>query len=230
MGPRSRPRPARDVVLHQQRRDTRRASIAEPKGTRIITAGFAVPLGVSVLESAASGSAKRRAEEPLSDSSKRVKLTSPLQPQNALSIPEAQQPPSPTIDDFTKFTWATGLYAELQRQFRARSTKKMFRFRATHSIIADPKVNKKRRARQVERDLQQQTELQFDLDGRVKHRDEDAYTITHRCTCLPRCTGVIVIHVADDNSHPLGLPGQRVKLTVVHPKRAKLIPSILPPT
>ncbi|KAF7316110.1 hypothetical protein MIND_00129100 [Mycena indigotica] len=148
-----------------------------------------------------------------SESSKRPKL-------QALnnSVISNTEPPQ-TNPHFQKFTWASELYAELRKQYAARSEKKTFRFRGTHSIIADPTINNKRRARAAERDLKTHSGLKFKLLDRAKHREDDAYTITHRCSCLPTgCSGSIVIRVSDDHSHPLGWLGQRINIAVIHPK------------
>ncbi|KAJ7060981.1 hypothetical protein C8F01DRAFT_1253454 [Mycena amicta] len=184
------------------------------------------------LESATLGKRKAQVDESLSSATNKRLKPSPLQTLSNSSVPNNESHPvSNPPATFQKFTWASNLYSELQSQYSAKSGKKTFRFHGTHSIIADPALNNKRRARQVERDLKTHAGLQFRFADRIKHREGDAYTITHRCSCLPTpkndgeqggCAGRIVIYVADDHSHPLGWLGQRVKISVTHPKTRQI--------
>ncbi|KAF7326043.1 hypothetical protein MKEN_00455200 [Mycena kentingensis (nom. inval.)] len=126
-------------------------------------------------------------------------------------------------DRFQRFNFGIDLYTTLDSLYclYKSAPTKPFRFYGTHSIVADPAVNNKRRARAIERELKAHTSLSFDVEAREKHRAVDgAYTITHKCTCSGKdpCPGLIWITIIDDNSHAMGWQGQRITVSVTHPK------------
>ncbi|KAJ7918434.1 hypothetical protein B0H13DRAFT_2321401 [Mycena leptocephala] len=148
---------------------------------------------------------------------------------------------------FEKFVVAAELHKAIKRRYPDNNTS--LRFYGTYAIIAFPDVDNKQRARQVARDLRDNTTLHFNLEDKKSHRSHDVantYTISYTCTCpasikrtasdltmyfgsknkttseeTPKseCRGRIEISSADDRSHPLGWLGQRVKVTITHPKK-----------
>jgi hypothetical protein len=174
-----------------------------------------------------------------------------------------QKSSDPSGPVFEKFVVAAELHKAIKRRYPDNSTS--LRFYGTYAIIAFPDVDNKQRARQVARDLRDNTTLHFkcvssvlirdallilsSLEDKKSHRSHDVantYTISYTCTCpasikrtasdltmyfgsknkttseeTPKseCRGRIEISSADDRSHPLGWLGQRVKVTITHPKK-----------
>ncbi|KAJ7209903.1 hypothetical protein B0H12DRAFT_1224021 [Mycena haematopus] len=143
---------------------------------------------------------------------------------------------------FEKFVDDKHLYKAIKRRYP--DSTNSFRFYGTYAIIAMPDVDNKLQARQVARTLRSSTALHFNLDDKEAYTDETAHTVHYKCTCraapikrdlsayfgstntaaldeTPKveCRGRIDICVEDDRSHPLGWLGQRIKVTVTHPKK-----------
>ncbi|KAJ7196572.1 hypothetical protein GGX14DRAFT_473505 [Mycena pura] len=151
-------------------------------------------------------------------------------------IPETLAAPSAN-PVFQKLVDAAHLHKDLKTRYL--DNRHSLRFYGTYAIIAFPDVDNKQRALQVARDLMDNTTLHFNLKDRQRRRSSDAaktYTIFYDCTCQrvsgsayldpknkskkskSECPGRIIISVSNDTSHPLGWLGQRVKVTVTHPK------------
>ncbi|KAJ6557940.1 hypothetical protein B0H19DRAFT_1070536 [Mycena capillaripes] len=174
---------------------------------------------------------------------KRFKTLEPFAKPNVA----ARTPSADTSDVvFDKYVVASELHKAIKRRYPDNTTS--LRFYGTYAIIALPDVDNKQRARQVARDLRDNTSLHFNLEDRKSHRGDvaNAYTIKYNCTCrasmkrtasdlatyfasknktmadeTPKseCRGRIEISAEDDRSHPLGWLGQRVKVTIIHPKK-----------
>ncbi|KAJ7032011.1 hypothetical protein C8F04DRAFT_1262391 [Mycena alexandri] len=147
---------------------------------------------------------------------------------------------------FQKFVVAAELHKYIRRRCTDSSTP--FNFHGTYAIIAQPEINNKERAKLVARDLKDNTTLLFDHDKKLSSSIHPGvgYTLTYVCKCsAPKhtgsdisayfgsknkvsshnppkaeCHGTIEIGAEDDKSHPLGWLGQRVKVTITHPKRS----------
>ncbi|KAF8162459.1 hypothetical protein K438DRAFT_1858641 [Mycena galopus ATCC 62051] len=146
---------------------------------------------------------------------------------------------------FEKFVSSKDLHKAIKRRYA--DTRNSLRFYGTYAIIADPEIDNKLRARRVARDLRDNTTLHFNLEDKEEYRDDTAYTTHFKCTCrsslkrtasdissyfgsnpkaassnetpMSECRGRIEIRTEDDESHRLGWPGQRIKVTVTHPKK-----------
>ncbi|KAJ7118686.1 hypothetical protein C8R43DRAFT_1241852 [Mycena crocata] len=147
---------------------------------------------------------------------------------------------------FEKCINAGDLHTHVKRLYRNKS--RPVRFYGTFAIIAFPDIDNKMRVRHVARDLRDNTDLHFNPEDKKSKRSSDSaqtYTISYKCTCRTnttspelaahseskdtapasgekpkrKCRGRIEISAEDDRSHPLGWLGQRVKVTVTHPKR-----------
>ncbi|KAJ7665970.1 hypothetical protein DFH06DRAFT_1470212 [Mycena polygramma] len=151
-----------------------------------------------------------------------------------------------TLDPvFEKYVVAAELHKAIKRRYTDNSTS--LRFYGTYAIIALPDIDNKQRARQVARDLRNNTTLHFNLeDKKTLESAPTSHKVSYKCTChtsmkrtasdistyfgsknktasgeTPKseCRGRIEIIAEDDRSHPLGWLGQRVKVTVTHPKK-----------
>ncbi|KAJ6487731.1 hypothetical protein C8R45DRAFT_1213774 [Mycena sanguinolenta] len=144
---------------------------------------------------------------------------------------------------FEKYIDDKNLYKAIKRRYPDNTHS--VRFYGTWAIIAIPDVDNKLKARQVARDLRSSTPLHFNLEDKEAYVDGTAYIVHYKCTCRatpsrrasdlsayfgsknkpivdesPKdpCPGRIDIRVEDDRSHPKGWLGQRVKVTLTHPK------------
>ncbi|KAF7351384.1 hypothetical protein MSAN_01570100 [Mycena sanguinolenta] len=157
----------------------------------------------------------------------------------------APKPVSATHSEtvFEKYVDDKNLYKAIKRRYP--DSANSIRFYGTYAIIAIPNVNNKLKARQVARDLRSSTPLHFNLEDLEAYPDGTAYIVHYKCTCRampPRrasdlsayfgskskpavdetpkdaCRGRIDIRVEDDRSHSKGWLGQRIKVTLNHPK------------
>ncbi|KAJ7359646.1 hypothetical protein DFH08DRAFT_414348 [Mycena albidolilacea] len=175
---------------------------------------------------------------------KRFKKLEPFTKADAAASKTSTAAPAPD-SEFEKFIVNTDLHKAIKRRYADNSS--TLRFHGTYAIIAQPETDNKARARQVARDLRDSTPLHFSLDDKEASRSATAYTIKYKCTCrggmkrtasdlssyfiskskaaasdetTPKseCRGRIEIRSEDDRSHRLGWLGQRIKVTIMHPK------------
>ncbi|KAJ7359650.1 hypothetical protein DFH08DRAFT_952758 [Mycena albidolilacea] len=175
---------------------------------------------------------------------KRFKKMEPFTKVEAAASKTSTAAPLPDFE-FEKFIVNTDLHKAIKRRYADNSS--TLRFHGTYAIIAQPETDNKARARQVARDLRDSTPLHFSLDDKEASRSATAYTIKCKCTCrggmkrtasdlssyfiskskaaasdetTPKseCRGRIEIRSEDDRSHCLGWLGQRIKVTITHPK------------
>ncbi|KAF7360178.1 hypothetical protein MVEN_00746400 [Mycena venus] len=200
-------------------------------------------------EKSASAGKKRKApedEESLADALERMrKRFKKMEAFTKVDVASKSPPVATPEPVFKKFVSAGDLHKTIKRRYPDNSNS--LRFYGTYAIIALPDVDNKHRARQVARDLRDNTTLHFNLENKESYRNGTAYTIHYKCTCrassikrtasdlslyfgsknktaseeTPKseCRGRIEICAEDDRSHPQGWLGQRVKVTITHPKK-----------
>ncbi|KAJ7800369.1 hypothetical protein B0H14DRAFT_3156063 [Mycena olivaceomarginata] len=185
-----------------------------------------------------------KAADALERIRKRFKKMEPFTKADAAASKTSTAAPAPD-SEFEKFMVNTDLHKAIKRRYADNSS--TLRFYGTYAIIAQPETDNKARARQVARDLRDSTPLHFSLDDKEASRSATAYTIKYKCTCrgamkrtasdlssyfisksktaasdetTPKseCRGRIEIRSEDDRSHRLGWLGQRIKVTITHPK------------
>ncbi|KAK7044858.1 hypothetical protein R3P38DRAFT_3308647 [Favolaschia claudopus] len=173
---------------------------------------------------------------------KRFKKMEPFKKHESIfQIPSA----IPTTESqYQKFISASDLHKAIKQSYPDNANP--LRFHGTYAIITELDPDHKLKAREVARNLRHNTSLQFNLDDREAYRSDDgAYTIHYKCTChqsvkrtssdltsyfmsknkaalaTPKteCLGRIEVRAEKDMSHRLGWPGQRIKVTITHPKK-----------
>ncbi|KIY65975.1 hypothetical protein CYLTODRAFT_491868 [Cylindrobasidium torrendii FP15055 ss-10] len=103
----------------------------------------------------------------------------------------------------------------------------------SYALIKDPESDHKKITWEVARNLAKTHRVYIHYKNPIyKKARQDSYTRQYACTCHlsnvhphaaafgkapPSCTGTITFISQDDSSHPEGIPGQRITVTISHP-------------
>ncbi|KAI0289098.1 hypothetical protein BC826DRAFT_1034339 [Russula brevipes] len=124
----------------------------------------------------------------------------------------ASAPVLPRVMDVQEYQWASELVDELAA-LPPRST-----FMGKFSIVYDPAVDNAKRAFMFADQLRARA-LFISKSSESTSRSMDrgnAFVLLISCACQTACRGQIIISADDDKSHPYGIPGQRIGVTVLH--------------
>ncbi|KAG6860143.1 hypothetical protein C0995_015248 [Termitomyces sp. Mi166 len=120
--------------------------------------------------------------------------------------------------------------SEMYNKLHTFSKTKKYLFSGHYSIIADPEIDHNQRVKLVAKDLRKIAKIPFDCLGQgtksvatLYSRDSNAIAssplgspVDRQADSVPRCKGIIKVMSQDDSSHPLGIAGQKITVTIEH--------------
>ncbi|EIM80685.1 uncharacterized protein STEHIDRAFT_172418 [Stereum hirsutum FP-91666 SS1] len=146
------------------------------------------------------------------------------------SLKKVLHPPGESSSNIPEYGTSADVYQAISHASKG-STR--LESQSSYRIVAtDPKVDAKTRMHAIATELRQSTPLRFSSKAYIMHPGHNRFAPLgstcnrHHCKCLPgtgllpadtdTCGGWVYICIEDDSSHPNGIPGKRVTISITH--------------